>query len=117
MLFFIHTFFAENYLFCETFAWNFYIKNTIFLSPLLACDDQEEEESLAETGKEEQGEKQDQKSSTEDAGEERGEEKQQSAGQAETAPPKAESQKKEEGEKLESQVSSRLKEWDCDFNV
>ncbi|NXV51099.1 HYOU1 protein, partial [Uria aalge] len=62
---------------------------------------QEEEESLAEPGKEEQGEKQDQKSSAED--EERGEEKQQSAGQAETAPPKTESQKKEEGEKLESQ--------------
>ncbi|XP_074018440.1 hypoxia up-regulated protein 1 [Numenius arquata] len=62
---------------------------------------QEEEESLAEPGKEEQGEKQEQKSSTED--EERGEEKQQSAGQAETAPPKAESQKKEEGEKSESQ--------------
>ncbi|NXG93211.1 HYOU1 protein, partial [Stercorarius parasiticus] len=62
---------------------------------------QEEEESLAEPGKDEQGEKQDQKSSAED--EERGEEKQQSAGQAETAPPKAESQKKEEGEKLESQ--------------
>ncbi|NXV35828.1 HYOU1 protein, partial [Rissa tridactyla] len=62
---------------------------------------QEEEESLAEPGKEEQGEKQDQKSSAED--EERGEEKQRSAGQAETAPPKAESQKTEEGEKLESQ--------------
>ncbi|NXY77682.1 HYOU1 protein, partial [Glareola pratincola] len=61
---------------------------------------QEEEESLAEAGKEEQGEKQDQKSSAED--EERGEEKQQSAGQAETGPPKAESQKKDEGEKLES---------------
>ncbi|NWY49839.1 HYOU1 protein, partial [Chionis minor] len=64
---------------------------------------QEEEESLAEMGKEEQGEKQDQKSSAEDASEERGEEKQQSAGHAENAPPKAESQKKEEGEKLESQ--------------
>ncbi|XP_072740708.1 hypoxia up-regulated protein 1 [Ciconia boyciana] len=64
---------------------------------------QEEEESLAEAGKEEQGEKQDQKSSAEDAGEEQGEEKQQSPGQAETAPPKADSQKKEEGEKLESQ--------------
>ncbi|NXC71797.1 HYOU1 protein, partial [Anhinga anhinga] len=64
---------------------------------------QEEEESLAEPGKEEQGEKQDQKSSAEDAGEEQGEEKEQSPGQAETAPPKAESQKKEEGEKLESQ--------------
>ena len=88
------------------------------VSPLLACDEQEEEESLAETGKEEQGEKQDQKSSAEDAGEEQGEEKQQSPGQAETAPPKAESQKKEEGgEKSESQVSVRLKEWDCDFSV
>ncbi|KAM9255766.1 LOW QUALITY PROTEIN: hypoxia up-regulated protein 1 [Cariama cristata] len=65
-------------------------------------DVQEEEESLAETGKEEQGEKQDQKSSAEDVGEEQGEEKQQSPGQAETAPPKA-VQKKEEGEKSESQ--------------
>ncbi|NXJ99623.1 HYOU1 protein, partial [Corythaixoides concolor] len=64
---------------------------------------QEEEESLAETGKEEQGGKQDQKSSAEDAGEEQGEENQQSPGQAEAAPPKAESQNKEEGEKLESQ--------------
>uniref|UniRef100_A0A8C0EX96 Hypoxia up-regulated protein 1 n=1 Tax=Bubo bubo TaxID=30461 RepID=A0A8C0EX96_BUBBB len=64
---------------------------------------QEEEESLAETGKEEQVEKQDQKGSAEDAGEEQEEEKQQSPGQAETAPPKAESQKKEEGKKSESQ--------------
>lgn len=117
MLFFIRTFFAENYLFCETFAWHFYIKNAVLVPPLLACDDQEEEESPAETGKEEQGEKQDQKSSAEDAGEEQGEEKQQSPGQAETAPPKAESQKKEEGEKLESQVSIRLKEWGSDFGV
>lgn len=64
---------------------------------------QEEEESLAETGKEERGEKQDQKSSTVDAGEEQEQEKQQSSGQAETASPKVESQKKEEGEKLEPQ--------------
>ncbi|XP_075298551.1 hypoxia up-regulated protein 1 [Opisthocomus hoazin] len=72
---------------------------------------QEEEESLAETGKEEQGEKQDQKSSAEDAGEEQGEEKQQSPGQAETAPPKAESQKKEEeGEKSESQDPKEKRE-------
>uniref|UniRef100_A0A8C3Y7X5 Hypoxia up-regulated protein 1 n=1 Tax=Catharus ustulatus TaxID=91951 RepID=A0A8C3Y7X5_CATUS len=49
----------------------------------------EEEESLAEAGKEEQGEKQDQKSHTADA---------------ETASPKVESQSKEEGEKLEAQV-------------
>ncbi|XP_075028860.1 hypoxia up-regulated protein 1 isoform X1 [Calonectris borealis] len=71
---------------------------------------QEEEESLAETGKEEQGEKQDQKSSAEDASEEQGEEKQQSPGQAETAPPKAESQKKEEGEKLETQDPKEKRE-------
>ncbi|XP_067166168.1 hypoxia up-regulated protein 1 isoform X2 [Apteryx mantelli] len=68
---------------------------------------QEEEESLAESAKEEQGEKQDQKSSAEDAGEEQGEEKQQSPppGQdkTEAVPPKSESQKKEEGEKSESQ--------------
>ncbi|KAM4885658.1 hypoxia up-regulated protein 1 isoform 1-T1 [Sylvia borin] len=64
---------------------------------------QEEEESLAETGKEEQGEKEDQKSHTVDAGGEQGQEKQQSSGQAETASPKAESQTKEEGEKLEPQ--------------
>lgn len=87
------------------------------VSPLLACGGQEEEESLAETGKEEQGEKQDHKSSAEDAGDEQGEEKEQSPGQAETGPPRAESQKKEEGEKLESQVSIRLKEQDCDFGV
>ncbi|XP_009582961.1 PREDICTED: LOW QUALITY PROTEIN: hypoxia up-regulated protein 1, partial [Fulmarus glacialis] len=71
---------------------------------------QEEEESLAETGKEERGEKQDQKSSAEDASEEQGEEKQQSPGQAETAPPNAESQKKEEGEKLESQDPKEKRE-------
>ncbi|XP_074783675.1 hypoxia up-regulated protein 1 [Athene noctua] len=64
---------------------------------------QEEEESPAEMGKEEQVEKQDQKGSAEDAGEEQGEEKQQSPGQAETPPPKTESQKKEEGKKSESQ--------------
>ncbi|XP_062450639.1 hypoxia up-regulated protein 1 isoform X1 [Rhea pennata] len=68
---------------------------------------QEEEESLAESAKEEQGEKQDQKSSAEDADEGQGEEKQQSPppGQdkTEAAAPKAESQKKEEGEKSESQ--------------
>ncbi|XP_051494331.1 hypoxia up-regulated protein 1 [Apus apus] len=64
---------------------------------------QEEEESLAEAGKEEQGQKQDQKGSAEDVGEEKGEEKHPPPGQAETAPPKAESQKKEEGEKSESQ--------------
>uniref|UniRef100_A0A8C3QYH3 Hypoxia up-regulated protein 1 n=1 Tax=Cyanoderma ruficeps TaxID=181631 RepID=A0A8C3QYH3_9PASS len=74
----------------------------------------EEEESLAETGKEEQGEKEDQKSHTVDAGGEQGQEKQQSSSQAETASPKAESQGKEEGEKLEPQVSIRLKKWDCD---
>uniref|UniRef100_A0A8C3C7Z4 Hypoxia up-regulated protein 1 n=1 Tax=Cairina moschata TaxID=8855 RepID=A0A8C3C7Z4_CAIMO len=75
---------------------------------------QEEEESLAETAKEEQGGKQGQKSSAEDAGEEQGEEKQQSAppDQAESTPLKEEPQKKEEGEKSESQVSIRLKEWD-----
>ncbi|XP_075630838.1 hypoxia up-regulated protein 1 [Balearica regulorum gibbericeps] len=71
---------------------------------------QEEEESLAEAGKEEQGEKQDQKSSAEDASDEQGEEKQQSPGQAESAPPKAESQKKEEGEKLESQDPKERRE-------
>ncbi|XP_054251566.1 hypoxia up-regulated protein 1 [Indicator indicator] len=64
---------------------------------------QEEEESLAEAGKEEQGGKQDQKSSAEDAGKEEGEEKQQTPGEGETALPKAESQKKEGSEKLESQ--------------
>ncbi|XP_064029093.1 hypoxia up-regulated protein 1 isoform X2 [Pogoniulus pusillus] len=64
---------------------------------------QEEEESLAEAGKEEQGEKQDQKSSAEDVGEEQGEEKQKSPGAGETAPPKAESQKTEGSEKLEAQ--------------
>ncbi|NXB85611.1 HYOU1 protein, partial [Vidua chalybeata] len=64
---------------------------------------QEEEESLAETGKEEQGEKQDEKSHSVDADEEHGQEKQQSSGQAETTSPKVESERKEEGEKLESQ--------------
>ncbi|NXG49551.1 HYOU1 protein, partial [Psilopogon haemacephalus] len=64
---------------------------------------QEEEESVAEAGKEEQGEKQDQKSSAEDAGEEQGEEKQKSTGAGETAPPTAESQKGEGSEKLETQ--------------
>ncbi|NWW95833.1 HYOU1 protein, partial [Rhynochetos jubatus] len=64
---------------------------------------QEEEESLAETGKEEQGEKQEQGSSAEDAGGEQGEGKQESPGQGDAAPPKAESQKREEGEKSESQ--------------
>ncbi|XP_066837294.1 hypoxia up-regulated protein 1 [Anser cygnoides] len=66
---------------------------------------QEEEESLAETAKEEQAVKQGQKSSAEDAGEEQGEEKQQSPlpDQAESTPLKEEPQKKEEGEKLESQ--------------
>ncbi|XP_068023954.1 hypoxia up-regulated protein 1 isoform X2 [Melanerpes formicivorus] len=64
---------------------------------------QEEEESLAEAGKEEQGEKQDQKNSVEDAGEEQGEEKQQTPGEGETAPPKAESQNKEGSEKVVSQ--------------
>lgn len=116
-VFHMRVFFAEHYLFCKTFARNSYVQNTVWVSPLLACGDQEEEESPAETGKEEQGEKQDEKSSAEDAGEEQGEEKQPSPGQAETAPPKAESQKKEEGEKLEPQVSIRLKERDCDFGV
>ncbi|NXX69177.1 HYOU1 protein, partial [Spizella passerina] len=64
---------------------------------------QEEEESLAETGKEEQGEKQDQKSHTVDADEEHGQEKQQASDQEETASPKVESERKEEGEKLEPQ--------------
>ncbi|XP_068772695.1 hypoxia up-regulated protein 1 [Struthio camelus] len=68
---------------------------------------QEEEESLAESAKEEQGEKQDQKSSAEDAGEEQGEEKQQSPSpsrdKTEATSPKAESQKKEEEEKSDSQ--------------
>uniref|UniRef100_A0A8C5TS88 Hypoxia up-regulated protein 1 n=1 Tax=Malurus cyaneus samueli TaxID=2593467 RepID=A0A8C5TS88_9PASS len=70
------------------------------------------EESIAETGKEEQGEKQDQKSSTEDADGGQGQEKQQSSGQAETGSPKAETQRKQEGEKSEPQVSIILKEWD-----
>uniref|UniRef100_A0A8C2YBW5 Hypoxia up-regulated protein 1 n=1 Tax=Coturnix japonica TaxID=93934 RepID=A0A8C2YBW5_COTJA len=71
---------------------------------------QEEEESLAEAAKEEQGVKQGQKSSAEDAGEEQGQEKQQSPppDQAEAVPPKEESQKNEEGEKSEAQVS----EWE-----
>ncbi|XP_042688030.1 hypoxia up-regulated protein 1 [Centrocercus urophasianus] len=66
---------------------------------------QEEEESLAEAAKEEQGVKQGQKSSAEDAGEEQGEEKQQSPppDQAEAIHPKEESQKNEEGEKSEAQ--------------
>ncbi|XP_010220717.1 PREDICTED: hypoxia up-regulated protein 1, partial [Tinamus guttatus] len=68
---------------------------------------QEEEESLAESAREEPGEKQEQKSSAEDAGAEQGEEKQQSPppGQdkPETAPPKTESEKKDEGEKSEPQ--------------
>ncbi|NXA42897.1 HYOU1 protein, partial [Eudromia elegans] len=68
---------------------------------------QEEEESLAESTKEEQGEKQEQKSHAEDAGAEQGEEKQQSPppgqGKPEAAPPKPESETKEEGERAESQ--------------
>uniref|UniRef100_U3IEK7 Hypoxia up-regulated protein 1 n=1 Tax=Anas platyrhynchos platyrhynchos TaxID=8840 RepID=U3IEK7_ANAPP len=73
---------------------------------------QEEEESLAETAKEEQGGKQGQKSSAEDAGEEQGEEKQQSPppDQAESTPLKEEPQKKEEGEKVESQDPKENKE-------
>lgn len=103
--------------------WNvcveFLLQNFLLFSPLLACGGQEEEESLAETAKEEQGGKQGQKSSAEDAGEEQGEEKQQSAppDQAESTPLKEEPQKKEEGEKSESQVSIRLKEWDWDCSV
>ncbi|NXV55033.1 HYOU1 protein, partial [Molothrus ater] len=71
---------------------------------------QEEEESLAETGKEEQGEKQDQKSHTVDADEEHGQEKQQSSDQEETASPKVESERKEEGEKLEPQGAQENRE-------
>ncbi|XP_068515475.1 hypoxia up-regulated protein 1 [Anas acuta] len=73
---------------------------------------QEEEESLAETAKEEQGGKQGQKSSAEDAGEEQGEEKQQPppSDQAESTPLKEEPQKKEEGEKVESQDPKENKE-------
>lgn len=102
--------YAENFLFCEKFAWNFYLKSTF----LVSHTDQEEEESLAEAAKEEQGLKQGQKSSAEDAGEEQGEEKQQSPppDQAEAVHPKEESQKNEEGEKSEAQVSIVLKEWD-----
>lgn len=89
------------------------------VSPLLVHADQEEEESLAEAAKEEQGVKQGQKSSAEDAGEEQGEEKQQSPhpDQVEAVPPKEESQKNEEGEKSEARVSIMLKEWDWDFGV
>lgn len=106
--------YAENFLFCETFAQNFYLKNVLLVSPLLVHADQEEEESLAEAAKEEQGVKQGQKSSAEDAGEEQGEEKQQSPhpDQVEAVPPKEESQKNEEGEKSEARVSIMLKEWD-----
>ncbi|NWZ16288.1 HYOU1 protein, partial [Agelaius phoeniceus] len=71
---------------------------------------QEEEESLAETGKEEQGEKQDQKSHSVDADEEHGQEKQQSSDQEETASPKVESERKEEGEKLEPQGAQENRE-------
>lgn len=73
---------------------------------------QEEEESLAEAAKEEQGVKQGQKSSAEDAGEEQGEEKQQSPppDQAEAVPPKEESQKNEEGEKSEARDPKEDKE-------
>uniref|UniRef100_A0A8C3LQ79 Hypoxia up-regulated protein 1 n=1 Tax=Chrysolophus pictus TaxID=9089 RepID=A0A8C3LQ79_CHRPC len=73
---------------------------------------QEEEESLAEAAKEEQGVKQGQKSSAEDAGEEQGEEKQQSPppDQAEDVHPKEESQKNEEGEKSEAQDPKEDKE-------
>ncbi|XP_035411545.1 LOW QUALITY PROTEIN: hypoxia up-regulated protein 1 [Cygnus atratus] len=73
---------------------------------------QEEEESLAETAKEEQAVKQGQKSSAEDAGEEQGEEKQRSPlpDQAESTPLKEEPQKKEEGEKLESQDTKENRE-------
>lgn len=106
--------YAEKFLFYETSAWNFYLKNTLLVSSLLAFSHQEEEESLAEAAKEEQGVKQGQKSSAEDAGEEQGQEKQQSPppDQAEAVPPKEESQKNEEGEKSEAQVSVILKEWD-----
>lgn len=95
--------YAENFLFCEKFAWNFYLGSTLFVS----YADQEEEESLAEAAKEEQGVKQGQKSSAEEAGEEQGEEKPQSPppDQAEAVHPKEESQKNEEGEKSEAQVS------------
>ncbi|NWI18027.1 HYOU1 protein, partial [Crypturellus soui] len=68
---------------------------------------QEEEESLADSAREEQGQKQEQKSSAEDAGAEQGEEKHQSPppgqGKPEAAPPKPESEKKDEGEKSEPQ--------------
>uniref|UniRef100_A0A8C2YBW2 Hypoxia up-regulated protein 1 n=1 Tax=Coturnix japonica TaxID=93934 RepID=A0A8C2YBW2_COTJA len=101
---------VSAFLFYETSAWNFYLKNTLLVSSLLAFSHQEEEESLAEAAKEEQGVKQGQKSSAEDAGEEQGQEKQQSPppDQAEAVPPKEESQKNEEGEKSEAQVS----EWE-----
>lgn len=67
---------------------------------------QEEEESQAETGKE-QGEKPDQKEGEGTVSEEQGEEKQQPSSmqdKAEAVPPEAERQ--EEGEKTASQVSS-----------
>ncbi|XP_050777947.1 hypoxia up-regulated protein 1 isoform X2 [Gopherus flavomarginatus] len=68
---------------------------------------QEEEESQAEAGKEEQGEKQDQKEGEGTVSEEQGEEKQQPSpmqDKTETVPPEAERQEeKEEGEKTASQ--------------
>uniref|UniRef100_A0A8C4UD35 Hypoxia up-regulated protein 1 n=1 Tax=Falco tinnunculus TaxID=100819 RepID=A0A8C4UD35_FALTI len=67
----------------------------------------EEEESLAETGKEEQGEKQDQKSSAEDAGEEQGEGKRQSLGQAETNVPYLSQDPKENRETVKEEEPSR----------
>ncbi|NWY06787.1 HYOU1 protein, partial [Nothoprocta ornata] len=75
---------------------------------------QEEEESQAESTKEEQGERQEQKSRAEDAGAEQGEERRQSPppseGKPEAAPPKAESGTKEEGEKLEAQDPKESRE-------
>uniref|UniRef100_A0A8C6YTV6 Hypoxia up-regulated protein 1 n=1 Tax=Nothoprocta perdicaria TaxID=30464 RepID=A0A8C6YTV6_NOTPE len=75
---------------------------------------QEEEESPAESPKEEQGEQQEQKSRAEDAGAEQGEERQQSPppseGKPEAAPPKAESGTKEEGEKSEAQDPKESRE-------
>ncbi|XP_074929666.1 hypoxia up-regulated protein 1 isoform X2 [Chelonoidis abingdonii] len=68
---------------------------------------QEEEESQAEAGKEDQGEKQDQKEGEGTVSEEQGEEKQQPSpmqDKTETIPPEAERQEeKEEGEKTASQ--------------
>uniref|UniRef100_A0A8C8RXE9 Hypoxia up-regulated protein 1 n=1 Tax=Pelusios castaneus TaxID=367368 RepID=A0A8C8RXE9_9SAUR len=68
---------------------------------------QEEEESQAEAGKKEQGEKQDQKEGEGTVSEEQGEEKQQQTpvqDKAETAPPEAEQhEEKREGEKTTSQ--------------